>query len=481
MKTPGAPARTCARCSRSFTGKAGRMVKGQPMCPSCGNATRPAIPCASCGRPTKRPGRSSCHHGLVCEGCRLEATHATCRSCRRHRRVARLDDGDRPLCAACGADQAVTHACPDCGGDQPGAGRARCPACALARRIASRAASIAPEFRQEWVRELFLTFCASIDAASARGDIARRLPRHAEFFAELDRRCAGIPEITQRRLLGLFGADGLRRADLPVRFLIRQLTLSWDAELAHANSERRRIAATSASARDQHWSVDLEAYRKYLGTGRELAPETTRMYLATASALLRAAGVARAAELTQARVRRYLRRFRGRRTNIMRFLSWIAVRAEASFDVGNARRTPPRKRERATLQRAGHLLDRLEDIRDPREGRAVLAAAIAVVHRIPLTKVLALRLEEVAEDGTTILHRGEEVVGLASPLVTALARFRPGSGTFVFPGRNAAQTLTISTVRHHTEKSGADRTRIRTVGANVNLPSCCPGPNVGHE
>ena len=72
------------------------------------------------------------------------------------------------------------------------------------------------------------------------------------------------------------------------------------------------------------------------------------MYMAAASTLLRSARVDRADDLTQAHVRRYLHRYRGRRTNVMRFLSWVSGRIGTSFDIGKGRRTLPRKREGAT-------------------------------------------------------------------------------------------------------------------------------------
>ncbi len=336
---------------------------------------------------------------------------------------------------------------------QPGAGQARCAACALGHRISAKATSSATSFRHAWARDLFLAFCASIDAVSAPGDMAQRVPGHAAFFAKLECACAGIQEITQQRLLDLFGAEGLRRADLPVRFLVERLALAWDAEGGAVNSDRRRIAVTEAAARAQPWSGDLEAYRKHLAAGREIKSATARMYVASASALLRMAGVSAAVELTQADVRRYLHRYRGRRTNIMRFLSWVSGQAGTSFDAGKGRRTPPRKLEKATLRKAGHLLNRLAAPRDQREGRAVLAAAIALLHRVPLTRVLALRRPDIAVDGdrVTLWPDGADV-DLAVPLAAGFAQFA-AHGQLAFPGRSGAQPLTSSAVRHHTRAS----------------------------
>ncbi len=392
--------------------------------------------------------------GLICEGCAKRRTHATCRTCRRHRQVARRDDHDRPLCGACGADEPITHACPACGVRAPGAGNSRCRPCALARRIAARAAPLAATFRQPWVGELFKAFCASIDVATASGDMARRLASHAKFFAVLDDRCTGTRELSQQRLLGVFGAEGLRRAVRPVQFLAAHLALPWDGDDGMADSDKRRVAATSVAAQGQAWAGDLAAYERHLAAGRTIASSTARMYVAAAAALLRMGGVEAGADLTQAHVRRYLHRYRGRRTNVMRFLSWLSASSGADFDVGKARRTKPRKREKATLRKAASLLARLEAPRSQREGRALLATAISVVHGVPLTKVLSLRCDQVeTQSSRVVLWADQHAVDLADPLMVAFRRFAAGSGQLAMPGRNGLQPLSVSAVRHHVNAS----------------------------
>ena len=346
------------------------------------------------------------------------------------------------------------HGCPGCGRAQPGSGRSRCRACALAGRITARAAALKATFRQSWVEELFMAFCASIDAAKAPGDMARRIAGHAKFFAALDCQCTGVQELSQQRLLDLFEAEGMRRAMGPIRFLAGHLALPWDAGDGVADSDRRRVAAMSFAAQGQPWADDLTAYERHLAAGRKISPATTRMYVASAAALLRTAGVETAAELTQADVRRYLHRYRGRRTNVMRFLSSISGVSGAGFDVGKARRTKPRKREKRILRKASGLLARLEAPRSEREGRALLVAAISVVYGVPLVRVLALRRDQVEAEGSrVVLWENEQAVELAAPLGIAFGGYAAGSGRLAFPGRNGLQPLTASAVRHQLNDS----------------------------
>lgn len=446
----GPPARTCFRCGRAFAGKAGKIIGGQPACPSCANALREPVVCTACGRMTKRPGRSPDHAGFVCESCRKAGTHATCAACRRHRRVARRDDAGRPLCPACGTDVPVTRDCPNCGRATPGGGVARCAPCALAHRVARRVAAEAAGLRQDWVRDLFTAFCGWDGLRRERGEMPKHIGAYAAFFAVIEGGCAGVGEVTQARLFELHGAEGLRRGHQAVRFLAGRLALTWHADALAAANERKRVDATIAAASGKPWTADLVAYRAHLAAGREVAPNTTRMYVAAAAGLLRASGVRRAAEVTQRHLARHLRRSPARGTNLLRFLSWVADGSGQGFDPGRMRRTPPRKREKATLAKAASLLDRLATAGGPHERRALLAAAIGVVHGMPLREVLALRRGKRAGDGkSTVNDPGGAEVKLAGPLAATFDGIAPGTGTLAFPGRNGVQPLSRAAVRHH--------------------------------
>ena len=322
--------------------------------------------------------------------------------------------------------------------------------CGLARRVAQRIEAEAVGLRQAWVRELFVAFCGWDALRRQRGSMARHIGEYAQFFAVMDRHCGKVADVHQTSLLEQHGAEGLRRAHQAVRFLVGRLALPWEAATAAQVVEGGRVATTVAAAAGQAWAADLDAYRLHLSKGRALAPATTRIYLAAAAELLRHAGVERASGLTQAHVARHMRRTPGQAANLRRFLSWVGDTWGKAFSHKPKRSMPPRRREKATLRKASHLMARLEGIQDPREGRAMLAAAIAVLHHLPLAKVLALHREEVAlEQGRVVLWPAAEVVELAQPLAAALARFTAGDGRFPFPGRNSAQPLTASAVRHH--------------------------------
>ena len=347
----------------------------------------------------------------------------------------------------------MVHPCPECGRDTPGGGSARCRPCALALRVARRVAAEGAGLRQDWVRDLFAAFCGWDRLRREQGDMPRHIGSYASFFAVIDRGCGGIGEVTQARLVELYGAEELRRGHQVVHFLADRLALSWDVDAVGAATEQGRVDAKVAAARNEEWAGDLEAYRMHLAAGRRLAPNTTRMYIAAAANLLHASGVRRASELTQRHVARHLRRFPGRRTNLLRFLSWTTEESGQGFEPGRPRRTPPRKRERATLRKAAGLLAQLGMAQGQQERRALLAAAIGVVHGMALSEVLSLR-RTVRDSGGSFpaIVPGGAPVELADPLAAAFDSLAVGEGALAFPGRNGLQPLSPSTVRHHVLK-----------------------------
>ena len=230
-----------------------------------------------------------------------------------------------------------------------------------------------------------------------------------------------------------------------------------DPDGVAAANESRRVADVVAAAHGSAWAADLEAYREYLAAGRAIAPATARMYVSAAAALLRSSGVSAAAELTQRHLARHLRHSPGRRTNLLRFLSWVAARSGQGFEPGPDRRTPPRKRERATMRKARILLDRLAAARSERERGALVAATIAVVQGLSLKEVLVLRRSSGTGGEAVAVTGSGMVVELAEPLAGAFGRINARARGTTFGGRNGVQPLTASAVRHHVRKSSGGR------------------------
>jgi len=446
-KTP--TARACGACGGTFTGRAGRVVNRTPVCKPCGSRLRPTGECAACRGTMPRPRRKT-DTGALCRRCSQRDSHATCRACRRHRKVAGRDGEGRPLCAGCAAAVPAKHSCPDCQTDVPGSGATPCRACTFKRLVARRVAECAAIVEPAWGRALFEAFGAWPGLARDNAVTIRGMDAYARFFADLGAACGGPEEVIQARLLALFGNEGLRRRVVVVRFLSAHLALAWDQATADAAVEARRIEAAMAAHADRAWIADLRAFHAHLAESA-VRPRTVRMYLAAAAGLLAASGVERAVGLRQAHVRRHLRGRAGRRVGLVRFASWLAATGGNRLLLGAKRRPSPRRRERKVLRTCRALLRTLARATDPRQGRALVAAVISAVHHVPLSRVLALRRTDVATTGErTSLWTGDEEVTLGGPIAAGFERFGSTSGALVFPGRNPVQPLSPTSVARHT-------------------------------
>ncbi len=454
---PSAEERLCLRCGRGFAGKAGRIVSGQPVCPSCALHFRVPVPCAACSRLTRRLGRMAGHEALVCEVCRRRDTHATCRVCARHRRIGRWDVGGRAVCVACSSDTPPVHACPDCGGTTPGPGSAPCRQCSLNCRIERRIALGAELIEQPWVRELFQEFCSWDGLPRTAGNMTRRIDAYAACFAEVDRRFTAASALRQGILLSVFGAEGLRRQHLVVRFLVGRLSVLWDPVRVEAFVEAGRIEANLAASDATPWGPALRAYHGHLARDGTLQPKTVRLYLKAAASLLENSGHANPASLRQADVNCYLGRKPGQKGSLIRFLSYAAQGKQLQLSLPRNKNAASLKaRETALLRQIRALLNRLEHTRTDGEGRAVFAAALSKIYLIPLSTVLALTTSEVAADDETVTFWPDGLALRLAPLLAgAFRRWASSESGYVFPGRNGVQPLSVAAIRHHLRSAQA--------------------------
>jgi hypothetical protein len=447
------PPRICCRCSKIFSGKAGRILAGKPACPSCGNALRPMKRCASCRQMSNRVGRSPFYTGLACEACRRKHTHATCSRCRRHRRVAERDCNGKPLCPACAGEAPISHICSGCGSETPGGGAAQCQTCSLRARIAHQVQTEQAKLTQPWVKVLFQGFYDSINIKRTRGDMARQVAVHAKFFLVMDLSCSDPSELSQERLLSLYSAKGLRSAENIVAFLVRRFEITWNAQLTIAHSAANVTRATISAAADQPWAKELEAFEKYLQS-KQLSARTIRSYITAASALMWHARVRQSSDLTQRNVNGWLQLRRGRANDLLSFATWIVASGGPLLEVNGRPPTPRRKREKKVLARAKLLLARLSMCRTEPQTRALLGRSIALVYGIRLEHLLALPSEEITAtvDGLQAQINGKSVT-IEPPFTSYLLRLRDSGGQ-IFPGRAGFKPLSVDVTRYHVRRLG---------------------------
>lgn len=174
------------------------------------------------------------------------------------------------------------------------------------------------------------------------------------------------------------------------------------------------------------------------------------MYLTAAAELLTMAGIGRASDLEDRHARVYLMRKCGHRASLARFAAWLPT---IGGPVASARRTPHAEPAAAGKGRAQGCA---QADRGARGGAGSLAGQ-GVARRDPspsvlfsLSRVLALaRTEAVESDGDVVLWSDGPALRLVPGLAAVFRRFGASDGTLAFPGRNGAQPLSTTAVRHH--------------------------------
>lgn len=214
-----------------------------PVCGACRPHFVVPRPCAECAKPSKRLTRVS-RLGLdvqVCPQC-ARRDFSTCSECRRHRLLSKSDDG-RLLCKACLT--LGTIACLSCESLMPAGRGKECEICYwrgvhLKRVKLDQAAFVSQRFAA-----LFAEFGTWLERHAGPQRAALAVHRYLSFFTDIEKRWGDIPAYPL--LLEHFGAEGLRRVRLPMKWLRECRQVTVDAAAREQDSESRRIRALVAA------------------------------------------------------------------------------------------------------------------------------------------------------------------------------------------------------------------------------------------
>lgn len=306
---------------------------------------------------------------------------------------------------------------------------------------------------QDWCRDLFLAFCDWHRLDRRANDITSRINRYAAFFERLDRNFERSDQIDQEGLLRAFGAEELRRAFLPVRFLVERLQINWSSSATARVAETGRIDQILESCPDEGRRKLMADYCRYLSegpNGRTLSQRTIRGYLRACSRLLESGGIGSPGELRQRDVNRFVRQNPGYRASITPFLAYVRERyANAVRVTGN--RKPSRQSVARLRSEVRLITDALAAEPGEERTRALIARLLSLLYQIPLERVVGLRRSDLVRTTFGTGLRTDEGVVPLEPYVRALVdqHLLSGKSDRVFPGRNGIQGLSPSTVWYH--------------------------------
>lgn len=278
-------AKPCVRCGKTEY-EIGKITSYGPVCNSCAPYFREPEPCEACGEPSQRLSRvRRLGHDLrLCPKC-ARSDYGTCAACRRHRQLNVARDG-RKLCKVCIEEGEIP--CPSCGKPMPAGRGSACEECYWAGTCRKRIRMDQAALSMATMKTAFGEFGEWLISEVGSHKAALTIHRYLAFFDEIERRWSEIPGYAE--LLEHYGAEGLRRVRIPMRWLREAKGIEPDPLAREACSERRRIEAIISSVpKSSRAGKALEAYHKELMVKVEAGKtsmKSVRLALRPAASLL---------------------------------------------------------------------------------------------------------------------------------------------------------------------------------------------------
>lgn len=226
----------CVRCGKEKYSLGLMSIYG-PVCKSCARYFSEPKPCSQCGQLSHHLSRVY-RLGImepICPKCARQ-DHACCQACGRSRRLSPSPDG-RQLCKKCLELGEIP--CSSCGNLMPAGRGKQCNTCywnsVFERRLSLNQAAIL----EKRISQNYYYFGIWLKQKIGVFNAALKVGRYLTFFLELEKIEFAHPDYS--KLLAHFGAEQLRRVQLPIQWLIETQGLVVDTLQKKADSERRQI------------------------------------------------------------------------------------------------------------------------------------------------------------------------------------------------------------------------------------------------
>lgn len=227
----------CVRCGKTAgTFEIGMISRYGAVCSSCIRYFREEKECAECGKTTRDRYRSPVTNQSVCLSCYRRYTFATCKNCRRYRKV---HNQEKQLCKKC--NEQLLSVCPKCKNEMPSGYGNVCPDCARRTLLFNLIRLNVHIFRNNAIKTAYKKFIfwymrkCGISVALHKGSDFMR------FFIDCDDNWQKIPDYAE--LVTHFKPNGLRANLTVLRWLLDTNQVVVDVALKDDLAELERIQA----------------------------------------------------------------------------------------------------------------------------------------------------------------------------------------------------------------------------------------------
>ncbi|WP_077582818.1 hypothetical protein [Rodentibacter caecimuris] len=227
----------CVRCGKTAgTFEIGMISRYGTVCNSCVRYFREEKECSECGKMTRDRYRSPVTNQSVCLSCYRRYTFATCKNCRRYRKV---HNQEKQLCKKC--DEQLILTCPKCKSEMPSGYGNVCPDCARRTLLFNLIRLNVHIFRSKAIKTAYKKFIfwymrkCSISVALHKGT------DFMQFFIDCDDKWQKISDYAA--LVTHFKPNGLRANLTVLRWLLDTSQVVVDETLKDDLAELERIQA----------------------------------------------------------------------------------------------------------------------------------------------------------------------------------------------------------------------------------------------
>lgn len=227
----------CVRCGKTVgTFEVGMISQYGSVCKACIRYFREEKECDECGKMTRDRYRSPVTNESICLSCYRRYTFATCKNCRRYRKV---HNQEKQLCKKC--DEKLLSTCPKCKTEMPSGYGNICPDCAKRTLLFNMIRLNVHIFRNKALKTAYKKFIfwymrkCGISVALHKGSDFMR------FFIDCDDNWQKIPDYVE--LVTHFKPNGLRENLTVLRWLLDTNQVVVDESLKADLAELGRIQA----------------------------------------------------------------------------------------------------------------------------------------------------------------------------------------------------------------------------------------------
>ncbi|ORE89438.1 hypothetical protein ATO7_06145 [Oceanococcus atlanticus] len=396
----------------------------------------------------------SCANRLRYKGPKPKPDHATCASCRRHRKVAAKTRDGKPICANCIDPKRAEIE------------KQKLDDYWFARHYDDtyRLASTLPN---DTLQALFVEF--SLEIAERRGHsvVTLDLQKHLYALIQINELVGGLDDPVMEYFSSRVDAQTLKKYSLWWAFLEGEGFPVPSREESRRLSDSRRISTAIRELPSEECQILARDFLADLNKSKK--PPTTatqRLYVRAATKLLREYGP----EFDQTTLETWISNNPGHRASIFRFVAYVNRINDTTLKVS---KKPGKKRPRGHRKEVADfetLLYYLTEAKSKEARRSLLVATIVHIWGIDITSACSLPSSSISVGKESVRLKVQSTwVLLEGDLAAAFRRHisewrlsvdqenRP-----LFPGKPITESVSPQTVNYHLSQSGVSLLAART-------------------